>query len=450
MNLILKDSDFQRGVTKVYHEQCAAYMNTVDRLQQQIETGQLEIVNLQTYRPRREIESPVWYKIKSYSENRGYKIVNECNFYSSHYIGRYSCDGYAIIIVPRFGDIFNYLVAYATNIYIPYSESEISFNTLSNSYWLIALLWKAMLNRALTTGQIPKEYITITRNQKSYRGHLVVTKHIHANLCNATRFYCSYKKLSMNNTINRTIRAVYSILKNKGLSSLVAEFEAYDKYLCSMGVCSEIIDIHEIDDVKYTRLNASYKPVMKLSRTILANHKAESSTENGSNSDVSYLIDIAELWEMYLLKLLKNNLPAKYHVYSPNTKFGDSLLERNMREIRPDIIIEKNDKVVMIIDAKYKNYLQFGKSSVFGVSREDVYQMTTYLHHYGKEDQSIIGLFTSPVSCHNNDVHAYSHNKMHRIGLINLDIESAKGNIESLHSKESEYLSKIIEILNSL
>ena len=147
---------------------------------------------------------------------------------------------------------------------------------------------------------------------------------------------------------------------------------------------------------------------------------------------------------------MKNNLPAKYHVYSPNTKVGDSLLERNMCEIRPDIIIEKNDKVVMIIDAKYKNYLQFGKSSVFGVSREDVYQMTTYLHHYGKEDQSIIGLFTSPVSCHNNDVHAYSHNKMHRIGLINLDIESAKGNIESLHSKESEYLSKIIEILNSL
>ena len=81
MNLILKDSDFQRGVTKVYHEQCAAYMNTVDQLQQQIETGQLEIVNLQTYRPRREIESPVWYKIKSYSENRGYKILAHPRLY---------------------------------------------------------------------------------------------------------------------------------------------------------------------------------------------------------------------------------------------------------------------------------------------------------------------------------------------------------------------------------
>ena len=450
MSLILHDSNFQNGVTKWYHEQCAAYMNTVDRLQHQIAAGQMEIVNLQTYNPRSEIESPVWYEIKSYSEKRGYKVVNECQFYSSHYIGRYSHEGYAIIINPRFGNIFNYLVSYASNIYIPYGESEISFNSQNNSYWLIALLWKAMLNRALTTGQIPKEYITVTKNQKNYHGRLTIAKHIRANLCDATRFYCSYKKLSMNNTINRVIRSIYIILKNKGLSSLVAEFEAYDKYLCSMGVGAEVVDIHEIDDIRYTRLSAPYKPVMELSRTILANHKAESSNDKSVNSDVSYFIDIADLWEMYLLKLLQNNLPSEYYVYSPNTGFGDSLLEGGIREIRPDIIIEKNGRVLMIIDAKYKDYTQFGKSALFGVNREDLYQMTTYLHHYGKEDQSIIGLFTSPVPCSEDDVYAYSHNKNHRIGLVNLDIVNADDNIELLHKNEQIYLDNITKILASL
>lgn len=451
MSLILQDSTFQNGVTKWYHEQCAAYMNTVDRLQHQIAAGQLEIVNLQTYNPRSEIESPVWYEIKSYSEKKsGYKVVNECQFYSSHYIGRYSHEGYAIIINPRFGNTFNYLVSYASNIYIPYGESEISFNSQNNSYWLIALLWKAMLNRALTTGQIPKEYITVTKNQKNYHGRLTIAKHIRANLCDATRFYCSYKKLSMDNTINRVIRSIYIILKSKGLSSLVAEFEAYDKYLCSMGVGAEVVDVHEIDDIRYTRLSAPYKPVMELSRTILANHKAESSNDKSVNSDVSYFIDIAELWEMYLLKLLQNNLPSDYYVYSPNTGFGDSLLEGGMREIRPDIIIEKNGRVLMIIDAKYKDYTQFGKSALFGVNREDLYQMTTYLHHYGKEDQSIIGLFTSPFPCSEDDVHAYSHNKNHRIGLVNLDIVSVDDNIELLHKNEQVYLDNITKILASL
>lgn len=307
-----------------------------------------------------------------------------------------------------------------------------------------------MLNRALTTGQIPKEYITVTKNQKNYHGRLTIAKHIRANLCDATRFYCSYKKLSMDNTINRVIRSIYIILKSKGLSSLVAEFEAYDKYLCSMGVGAKVVDVHEIDDIRYTRLSAPYKPVMELSRTILANHKAESSNDKSVNSDVSYFIDIAELWEMYLLKLLQNNLPSDYYVYSPNTGFGDSLLEGGMREIRPDIIIEKNGRVLMIIDAKYKDYTQFGKSALFGVNREDLYQMTTYLHHYGKEDQSIIGLFTSPFPCSEDDVHAYSHNKNHRIGLVNLDIVSVDDNIELLHKNEQVYLDNITKILASL
>ena len=83
MSLILQDSNFQDGITKRYHEQCAAYMNTVDQLQQKIVDGQLEIVNLQTYNPRSEIESPVWYEIKSYGEKRGYKVVNECHFLTS-------------------------------------------------------------------------------------------------------------------------------------------------------------------------------------------------------------------------------------------------------------------------------------------------------------------------------------------------------------------------------
>lgn len=55
-------------------------MNTVDRLQHQIAAGQLEIVNLQTYNPRSEIESPVWYEIKSYSEKEDIRLLMNVSF----------------------------------------------------------------------------------------------------------------------------------------------------------------------------------------------------------------------------------------------------------------------------------------------------------------------------------------------------------------------------------
>ncbi|MBO4587300.1 MAG: hypothetical protein J5711_00145 [Bacteroidales bacterium] len=451
MSLVLKDSNFQEGVIKWYHEQSAGYMRAVDELQRQFNTGTLEVVCLQSYNPRSHIECPIWYEVKSYDYKRGYQVVNECRFFSSHYIGRFTHDGYSIIVNPRYGDVFGYLIGYSTNLYLPMGSSELAYNTENNSYWLIALIWKAMLNKALTVGQIPKEYIFVRKNQKHFRGHLCINKHIHTNLCNATRFYCSYKKLSMDNTINQTIRAVYGILKHKGVSSVIGEFEAYDKYLESMGVNSVIDNASRIDNIRYTRMSEPYRPVLELSKTILNNYKAESTSSGGTKSDVSYFIDIAELWEMYLLKLLQNNLSQEYRVFSPNSNYGTNLLDCNMREIRPDILIEKDGRVIMIIDAKYKNYSHFGKSSDYGIHRDDLYQMSTYLYHFGAQNKSIIGIFTSPVeNKQTDDIHFYSANKKHRIGLVNLEINSASGNIQLIHEFEKNYINQIERELDSI
>lgn len=448
MSLILKDSDFQEGVVKWYHEDSAGYMRAVDELQKQFNNDSLEILSLQSYNPHVRIECPVRYEVKSYDTKWRYHVVNECRFFSSHYIGRFTFNGYSIIINPRFGDIFGYLITYATDLYLPIGSSNLTYNTANNSFWLIALIWKAMLNKALTTGQIPKEYISYNNNQKNFRGRLSINKHIHTNLCDASRFYCSYKKLSMNNTINRTIRTVYSVLKTKNVASIIAEFEAYDKYLESMGVKTSITDVKEIESIHYTRLNEPYKPVMELSKTILSNFKAESTNGNGSKCDISYFIDVAELWEMYLLKLLQNNLPNEYRVYSPNANSGTKLLEDDMREIRPDILIEKNGRVVMVIDAKYKNYPLFGKTSEYGVQRDDLYQMSTYLYHYGNQDEAIIGIFTAPVMCKENDIHTFCGNKKHQIGLVNLNITDANNNMDKIHEYETKYINTLLDLLN--
>ena len=448
MDLVLQDSIGYCGdvVSKNYHQQSAGFMRAIDELQKKFVDGTIDVISLQNYNPRAQVECPVSYRIHSYEEKRGYKVVNECDFFASHYIGRYTYGDYNIIVNPRFGNIFSYLIGYATNIYLPLGESHVAYNTQNSSYWLIALLWKAMLNNALTTGQIPKNYETITRNQRNYRGRLALSKHIHTNLCDATRFYCTYKKLSMDNVINRTVRTTYKVLKEKGASVVLTEFDAYDKYLDSMGVMSFIQNIREIDDINYTRLTAPYKSVMRLSKTILQNFNAEAANYGSDKKGVSYFIDVAELWEMYILKLLQNNLSAEYHVFSPNTYLGAKLLDDRIREIRPDILIEKNGEVMMIIDAKYKNYFCFGAVAKNGISREDLYQMSTYLYHYGKEGKRIVGIFTSPVECKEQTLHTFSENKKHKIGLINLGINGVNS-IETIHQIENEYINKIRQIL---
>lgn len=71
-----------------------------------------------------------------------------------------------------------------------------------------------MLNKAITCSQIPKQYIIETKNIRHFKGKLALKQHLRSNLIDKSRFYCTYHKLSMNNTINRTIRYTLKLLKN--------------------------------------------------------------------------------------------------------------------------------------------------------------------------------------------------------------------------------------------
>lgn len=443
MKLELEDSDYKKGTVSGNYTNSSAYILAIDELHRQFVDGKVDIISLFDYQGDREAEIPIWYEVIDNTTMYGRPIINSCRFFTSHYVGTFSSNNVKIIIRPRFGNgIISYLIGYASNLYLPLGKSDVDKSS-ENPYWLIALLWRSMLSKALTEGQIPRNYIRETKNIRHFRGRLDLSKHIHTNLTDASRFFCTYSKLSIDNTINRTIRYTMEILREKSVDAIIGEFTNYDKRLEALGVKLCKVYPQEIDSIKYNKLNAIYKGVMNLSRLIISNHQMQS-TSQLCNTGLSYFIDIAELWEVYLLKLLQRNLP-ECHVYSPNALGGEHLLENGFREIRPDIVIEKDKEVVMIIDAKYKFYQQFGKTAGEGVQREDLYQMTSYLYHYGREDKQIAGIFTAPVN-DTMQMFAFSSKKNHRIGLINMNIADKK-TIEQVHKAEALYINSIRKLL---
>ncbi|MFP4487428.1 MAG: 5-methylcytosine restriction system specificity protein McrC [Campylobacterales bacterium] len=137
------------------------------------------------------------------------------------------------------------------------------------------------------------------------------------------------------------------------------------------------------------------------------------------------------------------------------------MFEDGSREIRPDIIIEKDAKTVAVLDAKYKWYKQIGKNgnSDYSVSRDDLYQMTTYLYHYGKENLNIVGLFISPIEQSIEAPKVLKNNLKHKIKVVNLDIEQFKKpyntegvptdfSIDKIKSEEKNFIKNIEGILN--
>ena len=427
-------------------------MVAIDELQRQFSEGKIKLLSLSQYHVQNDTECPIWYKIDSTTIKNGKEVPDRTLFYSSHYIGYCNIKGVPITIRPRFGEALqNYLLNYACNLYIP--QGETGYNSTSEQeqgFLLIALLWKAMLEKAISFGQIPKQYIQKSERIPTFRGHLNIAKHIRTSLVDASKFFCTYRKLTLDNVINQTIRYTYFLLskQNSGISAAIRGISEYDNKLAIFGVNNSPVGLNDIDKICYTKLNYIYKPVMSFSRAIIA-HREAAQNPNLSNVEFAYFIDMAEIWELYLLKLLQQNLDEEYSVFSPNAGYGDYLLEGGYREVRPDIMIKRNDQIVMIIDAKYKKYQSFGKTAEYGISREDLYQMNTYLYCYGKGNEPIIGLFVSPVSnLVEDDIHTFKHNQKHHIGLLNLDLQGADKDISKLHEEEKRFIGNIKELLS--
>jgi len=412
----------------------AFYCQAVDKLNNDLKDRKVEFFSLGGV--ANDIEDTlIWYEIGSTRDPRGYAVIDKATFYTSHYIGFYSTKisnkNINISVEPRFGNgIFNYLLSYTYGIYLPKGLSSTS-SKKSDSLWLIAIMWKATLQKAMTKSQIPKEYQKFEKNLSTYKGQINISKHIKHNLFDKSKFYCNYRKLSMDTAINQTIRYIYKLLKNKGYDSLLKDIAEYDQMLGSFGVRAKSIHIQEIQKIRYSKLNIYYKKVMELSSLIVKSQSKSSDCTSSSNDSFSYFLNIAELWENYLLKLLQRNFP-EYNIYSPNEEGGEYLIEDSFRQIRPDIVIKKDGKVIAILDAKYKNYNKIGKYGNSAknpnfVSRDDLYQMSTYLYHYSNQEDCIAGLFISPVEdCsdeNNMAVKAYANNFDHKIGVINLNIK---------------------------
>ena len=458
MHLKLKDSQYiesNETHTKTGNY-ISLYCQAVDKLNNELK--EIEIISLSNTKKNNELDKKIiWYEVLT-TEQKGKKasgvyVVKTATFYTSHFIGIYSTQvgtqNISIEIKPRFGDgIFNYLISYAYNIYVPKNSFSSAKNSNGSNLWLITLMWKALLLKALNKSQIPKEYKTFQTNSQKFKGKLHISKHIRENLVDKSKFYCKYRKLTMDTTINRVIRYTYKLLtqKQNNLNTLLQEIAEYDARLQSFGVQQEKISLSEIKNIRYSKLNLHYKKVMELSKIIIQNQVAQSDLSLKSNNSFSYFLDISQIWEDYLLKVLQKNLP-EYEIYSPNDDKGDNLFNDGYRQIRPDIIIKKAGEIVAILDAKYKWYDKIGKfaSVPNGVSRDDLYQMTTYMYHYAKQDKKVLGLFISPMGQENVSLHTLANNLNHKIGVLNLNIEQFNNDfsLENINTEEKKFIKNL-------
>jgi 5-methylcytosine-specific restriction enzyme subunit McrC len=292
---------------------------------------------------------------------------NEYNFTarSGNIIGFVKRDNYALKISSRFGDLFlKYIISDADG----FLEIE-NYGGQKNDEgyeWLLIYLWKIKLKKALRLG-LPKQYVTKTKSLNLVKGNVNATEYFLTK--NQAKYKCTFREHSYNNPTVRLIANVFKILKGNTLISDLHQVKSSFTIAAegARPTRRELI----ATPLESNPFYKEYNEVITLSKRIIKNDVATF----GESSDTSaFLFDVSMLFEYFIKKMLSRNGFEMLSKFDRALKIETGTYSRS---IQPDLLFSDQDGLY-VFDVKYKFF-----DKKFGVKREDLFQLHTYIGQHG-------------------------------------------------------------------
>jgi 5-methylcytosine-specific restriction enzyme subunit McrC len=320
-------------------------------------------------------------------------------WYAGRYIGeaffKYQNKDYQILIKPRFGNtqLFRMLEEVFN---IRFNESNQFINKNKDFQFIIkkiiAFLWLNMLSKANVHG-LPRSNKKQTYVGPKLRGRLNVRASI-IPLHTESKLVSIYWEKSPNEPVVKVLSQAHEILRHEyGIAQIKASKAAKNAIdlLHSASVSKKHITDNEYKNIAYKNIYKSYKPVVDLSWDIVK-RKNFGNNKDSNSEGMSFFLDMAEIWELYLKNIIKKKLAPDGWVLR-----NDIIQTYNKNDFRrkmiPDIVFQKNNNV-LVWDAKYKR-MQY---DYFDYDRGDFFQIHTYINYYQKKYFVVAGGLLYPLT----------------------------------------------------
>ena len=319
-------------------------------------------------------------------------------WWAGRYVGSLSFEGRSLVIEPRFGlaTLRNWLFE-ATSVVLTESPGRLRQDE-SFIAQLLASVWAHGFVEAARHG-LPALRRDVATKGPMIRGRLDVAASIRL-IASAGREVVSVRsERSLDHAASDAIIAAYGVLRRwLGVPDeqwMPARAKELISHLMAVtGPRPRVPTKAELDRIRYTPITAGFAPIAELSRQI-ANRRGLAADVDASGETKGALLDVAELWEMYVLSVLRKAatpLSVKHGTRERDASkklLHSDVTGQGLGTLIPDAILHSGAVVKGVVDAKYKS-LHPSASSPNGPQRDDLYQMAAYLGRF----QAPVGMAT--------------------------------------------------------
>jgi len=393
-------------------------------------------------------------------------IQNSNNDYTvktGNYVGLFSWgNNLEINIGSRFGNVFlTRMLNFANDIFLDDVNVAGDLDKKSKldiSRFIIFYMFVQRLEKAFLLG-LPKTYQSIRHHEIMLKGKIDINRFVKRDIPFKGKISSvSREQREIPEIIDVLFKAV-KILDNFGFPTQhILNIKSHLKQQFS----GKYVSNHVITKARESKalqnpIFAPYKKVLEYAEIIIKGDNIKPKAD-GKKESFGYLINIAELFEIYITKLLQKEFPD-WSVESPHIALYDNQFYK--RKIIPDIVMQKGNQV-MVFDTKYKRMNFKGtEHGNWDVDRNDFFQIHTYASYYQNSNTHLIcaGLLY-PLQGKPDSQNCVSDNLLGNTGckfivdgidLSFLNNTTQKNSLSMLNIKNSEmeFIRRIHEIINS-
>lgn len=321
---------------------------------------------------------------------------SDCKIQTGNYLGRIKIDGVSIDIASRFGDNFlKRMLNFVNDVYL--DDLSVFNGEVSNagtSKFILYYLFVQSLDKAYLLG-LPKTYQTKKYHGVKIHGRIDITQSIIKDTPFIGKFSSQSRELTevqeIIDVLYKTIKLIESDLSSfSGITRNIAHIKRHLKSIRSKNyIGANVIDRLMISKSLANPIFKPYRNVLRYAKYIIQLKSMEDALEDGGGKSIGFLINVAELFEIYVTKLLRNNFSG-WDIWSPKINvFRDMFYERR---IIPDIVM-RSKCGVMVFDTKYKR-MEFKGVTTHGyhdLDRVDFFQINTYMAYYKQSGEQLLG-----------------------------------------------------------